>query len=193
MAGGTPKGGAIGLSVKLPFATPEDLAQKYGINITRGGIYLRSRTVKPPGTAVTLDLKLQSGQRVIYASAVVDFTTGQAGEGVPGMGLRFLTLDAESQKFIDAHVAPLPHAANDRPPVPPGVGQPHYAVPAAEDARPHAPTLQRVPSNRALVTGAASAAPSAPPFEEPKEEPKRTGPIIGIEDRKSTRLNSSHL
>src|SRR5262245_26921731 len=151
---GAAQSGAIGLSVKLPFTTAEDLAQKYGINITRGGIYLRSRTVKPPGTAVTLDLKLQNGQRVLYASAVVDFTTGQAGEGVPGMGLRFLTLDPESQKFIDTHVVPLPHAASDRPPVPPGVGQPDYTAPAA-DARAPAPTLERVPSNRALVTSGA--------------------------------------
>ena len=111
---GAAQTGAIGLSVKLPFATPEDLAQKYGINITRGGIYLRSRMVKPPGTAVTLDLKLQGGQRVIYASAVVDFVTGQRGEGVPGMGLRFLTLDPESRQFIETHVAPLPHSGSDR-------------------------------------------------------------------------------
>jgi len=182
MAGGAQTGGPIGLSVKLPFATPEDLAQKYGINITRGGIYLRSRTVKSPGTPVTLDLKLQGGQRVIYASAVVDFVTGQAGEGVSGMGLRFLTLDPESQRFIDTHVAPLPHAGSDRPPVPPGVGPPDRAVPA-KDARPAAPTLQRLDSEKlkAVVTGAAAAGPSAPPFEEPAEEPKRTGPIIGID------------
>ncbi|HYV47763.1 MAG TPA: TIGR02266 family protein [Myxococcaceae bacterium] len=168
--------------MKLPFATPEDLAQKYGINITRGGIYLRSRTVKPPGTAVTLDLKLQGGQRVIYASAVVDFVTGQTAEGVSGMGLRFLTLDPESQRFIDAHVAPLPHAGSDKPPVPPGVGEPDYAVPA-QGARPAAPTLQRVDSEKlkAVVTGGAAAVPSAPPFEEPAEAPKRTGPIIGID------------
>src|SRR5262249_15906552 len=155
---------------------PEDLAQKYGINITRGGIYLRSRTVKPPGTAVTLDLKLQGGQRVNYASAEVDFTTGQGGEGVSGMGLRFVTPGAESQRFIDTYVPALPHAASDRPPVPPGVGQPDYAVPPpGQDARPPTPAVQPGAANRALVTGAASAAPRAPPFEEPTEEPKRTG------------------
>ncbi|HZN92350.1 MAG TPA: TIGR02266 family protein, partial [Myxococcales bacterium] len=177
---GAAQTGPIGLSVKLPFTTPEDLAQKYGINITRGGIYLRSRTVKPPGTAVTLDLKLQNGQRVLYASAVVDFTTGQAGEGVSGMGLRFVTLDPESQAFIDAHVAPLPHAASDRPPVPPGVGQPDYAVPSM-DARPPTPTLERVPSNRAMVTTGAAVALQAPAFEEPAEAPRRSGPVIGID------------
>src|SRR5262245_57427662 len=112
MAEQTP--GAIGLSVKLPFSTPEEFVQKYGINITRGGIYLRARTIKPPGTPVTLDLKLQNGTRVLYASAVVEFVTSV----VTGMGLRFVTLDAESQRFLDAHVARLPHARNPKPPVP---------------------------------------------------------------------------
>ncbi|HVE87444.1 MAG TPA: TIGR02266 family protein [Myxococcales bacterium] len=174
--------------MKLPFATPEELAQKYGINVTRGGIYLRSRAVKPPGTAVTLDLKLQGGQRVLYASAVVDFVTGQQGSGVSGMGLRFLTLDEASQAFIDALVAPLPHAASDRPPVPPGVGEADYTAPSREAVPqgPSRPTLKPAPgapgasARSAVVTGTA-AAPEAPPFEEPPEEPKRTGPIIGID------------
>ena len=48
--------GPIGLVVKLPFATAEEMLARYGANMSRGGIYLRSRTVKPPGTAVTLGL-----------------------------------------------------------------------------------------------------------------------------------------
>ena len=68
--------GAVGLVVKLPFATPEEFLAKYGANVTRGGIYLRARAVKPPGTAVSLDLRLASGERLIYASAVVHFVTG---------------------------------------------------------------------------------------------------------------------
>ena len=61
----------IGLAVKLPFNTPEEFLQKYGLNVTRGGIYLRSKSLKAPGTAVTLDLKLSNGDRLIHASAVV--------------------------------------------------------------------------------------------------------------------------
>ncbi|MFL5355720.1 TIGR02266 family protein, partial [Archangium sp.] len=99
----------IGLVVKLPFATPEEFLAKYGANVTRGGIYLRSKTVKPPGTAVTLELKLAEGSRLLYASAVVHFVTGQAGQGVSGMGFRFLTVDPATQQFLDASVAALPH------------------------------------------------------------------------------------
>ncbi|WP_240358734.1 TIGR02266 family protein, partial [Myxococcus vastator] len=72
--------------MKLPFATLEEFLAKYGPNVTRGGIYLRARAVKPPGTAVTLDLKLAGGERIIHAAAVVHYVTGQSGQGVLGMG-----------------------------------------------------------------------------------------------------------
>ncbi|MFP2908684.1 TIGR02266 family protein, partial [Pyxidicoccus sp. 3LFB2] len=94
--------GAVGLVVKLPFATPEEFLAKYGANVTRGGIYLRARAVKPPGTAVNLDLRLASGERLIYASAVVHFVTGQGGQGVMGMGLRFLNVDPQTRRFLDS-------------------------------------------------------------------------------------------
>ncbi|MBX5481529.1 MAG: TIGR02266 family protein, partial [Myxococcaceae bacterium] len=114
---------AVGLVVKLPFATPEEFLAKYGTHITRGGIYLRSKTVKPPGTPVTLDLRLTGGQRIIYASAVVHFVTGQSGPGVSGMGLRFLVVDPETERFLESAVATLPHAASLQPPIPNGVGE----------------------------------------------------------------------
>ncbi len=121
--------GPIGLVVKLPFATPEEFLARYGSNVTLGGIYLRSKTVKPPGTPVTLDLKLASGERILYATAVVHFVTGQHGQGISGMGLRFLSPDPETQRFLDTSIASLPHAQASVPPVPPGVGTPDYTIP----------------------------------------------------------------
>jgi molecular chaperone DnaK len=131
--------GPIGLVVKLPFATPEEFLAKYGANVTRGGIFLRSKTVKAPGTPVTLDLKLSTGARIIYASAVVHFVTGQQGQGVPGMGLRFLTLDPETKRFLESSVAGLPHGQSANPPVPLGVGTPEYAPPPSLAPEPVAP------------------------------------------------------
>src|SRR5687768_9194201 len=96
--------------VKLPFATPEEFLAKYGANVTRGGIYLRSKSVKPPGTTIHLDLKLANGERIILAHAVVHFVTGQKGEGVSGMGLRFTQVEPDTQRFLDTSIAALPHA-----------------------------------------------------------------------------------
>ncbi|MFZ5469701.1 MAG: TIGR02266 family protein [Myxococcota bacterium] len=154
--------GPIGLAVKLPFATPEEFVSRYGANVTRGGIYLRAKTLKVPGTPVTLDLKLANGERLIHASAVVTFTTGQGGQGVPGMGLKFVSLDEASRRFLDSVAAALPHARSEEPPVPAGVGPADYRVPPPPPPQPQP-------------------APAAPAFEEPTEPPKRTGPIIGID------------
>ncbi len=195
----------IGLVVKLPFATPEEFLAKYGANVSRGGIYLRSKTVKAPGTPVTLDLKLSTGARIIYASAVVHFITGQQGQGVSGMGLRFLTLDPDTKRFLDTALGSLPHAQSAEPPVPTGVGAPDYTVPPpavsappvlAAAPGPAAPGSAATPapgpaaapgpavapgSQAPVVAGTGPTVPTAPPFEAPKEEPKREGPIIGID------------
>ncbi|MFP2929415.1 TIGR02266 family protein [Pyxidicoccus sp. 3LG] len=176
--------GAVGLVVKLPFATPEEFLAKYGANVTRGGIYLRARAVKPPGTPVTLDLRLSGGERLIHASAVVHFVTGQGGQGVPGMGLRFLNMDPQTRRFLDSALVTLPHAQSDVPPVPNGVGPADYTVPPPASAMP-AVTLSPAAAPAAPAGG--PAAPSAPvmmtdaALDLNTEEPKRTGLIIGID------------
>ena len=153
--------GPIGLVVKLPFATPEEFLAKYGANLSRGGIYLRSKTVKPPGTPVTLDLKLSTGARIIYASAIVHFVTGLQGQGVSGMGLRFLTLDPDTKRFLDTSLGALPHAQSPEPPVPPGVGTPDYTV-APQPAPAAPPTLAAAPAPAPAPGTATTPAPVAP-------------------------------
>ncbi|QSQ15591.1 TIGR02266 family protein [Myxococcus landrumensis] len=173
---------AVGLVVKLPFATPEEFLAKYGGNVTKGGIYLRARAVKPPGTAVTLDLRLASGERIIHAQAVVHFVTGQGGQGVLGMGLRFLALDPQTRRLLDLAVATLPHAQSDMPPIPSGVGAPDYTVPPAQQMA--SPTVAASPA-----ASASSAAPAPMPavmmsdaaLGLSTEEPKRAGLVIGID------------
>ncbi|GMT99253.1 hypothetical protein KH5H1_33720 [Corallococcus caeni] len=176
--------GAVGLVVKLPFATPEEFLAKYGGNITRGGIYLRAKAVRPPGTAVTLDLRLASGDRLLYTAAIVHFVTGQQGQGISGMGLKFGEADPPTRRFLDAAVAILPHAQSDLPPVPNGVGPADYTVPAPAAA----PAL---PPAMAAEAGAIPRmeAPAAPALEMVTDaslelntvEPPRTGPVIGID------------
>jgi molecular chaperone DnaK len=147
--------------VKLPFATPEEFLARYGANITRGGIYLRSKTVKPPGTPVTLDLRLSDGTRLIHATAKVHFVTGQTGSGIPGMGLRFLVVDPQTQRFLESMVAALPHAQSIEPPIPHGVGEAQYG-PEGPGVPMAAPQLAVIP-NLGASQPAPSAVQSAPP------------------------------
>lgn len=181
---------AVGLAVKLPFPTQEDFIKSYGQNITRGGIYLRSKAVKPPGTQIKLDLKLQNGDMLLHATTVVAFVTGNKGQGVPGMGLKFLKLDEASQRFIDSLATVMPHAKSDEPPLPRNVGPADTSPDAVPNASPpvmaptpppaSSPMPAPLPSGRVLVAGSSQQV-SAPAFEMPNEEPKRTGPIIGID------------
>ncbi len=174
--------GAVGLVVKLPFATPEEFLAKYGGNITRGGIYLRAKAVRPPGTAVTLDLRLASGDRLLYTAAIVHFVTGQQGQGISGMGLKFGEADAATRRFLDAAVAILPHAQSDVPPVPNGVGPVDYTVPApaAAPALPPAADAGAAPQVEAPAAPALEMVTDAA-LELNTAEPPRTGPVIGID------------
>ncbi|MDP3157790.1 MAG: Hsp70 family protein [Archangium sp.] len=173
----------IGLSVRLPFATAEDFLAKYGANLTRGGIYLRSKSLKNPGTSVLLEIKIETGARVLYASAVVAYVTGNKGEGVTGMGFKFITLDAVSRRFLESASAAMPHARSSDPPIPRNVG-PIDTSPDAIPPEPPAASQAQAPlpselAGRLLVQGDTTQV-KAPAFEA-APEPPRTGPIIGID------------
>src|SRR5439155_14320572 len=98
--------GPIKLAVKLPFPSESEFLGRYGGNVSKGGIYLRTRPLHPPGTAITLDVKLESGQVVLHATCEVKWVTGaQPGVGAPGMGLQFLIVDAPTQRLLDTMAA----------------------------------------------------------------------------------------
>ncbi len=173
----------IGISVRLPFASPEEFLARYGANLTRGGVYLRSKALKNPGTSILLEIKTEKGERILYASAVVAYVTGNKGEGVSGMGFKFITLDAASRRFLEAAAAALPHARSGEPPVPKNVGpidsDPSAVPPEAPLPSQEASALPSERAGRLLVQGDAKLV-KAPAFE-PAPEPEQVGPIIGID------------
>ncbi|MEW5740386.1 MAG: TIGR02266 family protein [Myxococcota bacterium] len=170
--------------MRLPFGSAEEFLRRYGANLSRGGVYLRSKTLRPPGTALTLEIKLQDGQRVLYANAVVAWVTGNKGQGVPGMGFKFITLDGASRRFLEAAAAAMPHARSSEPPVPPNVGptdaSPDAVAPPAPPASQQQPVLPSEETGRLVVASEGAKSVHAPAFE-PAPEPPREGPIIGID------------
>jgi molecular chaperone DnaK len=93
------------------------------------------------------------------------------------MGLRFLSVDPETRRFLDSVAATLPHAQADVPPVPNGVGPADYTVPAAPAAIAQAPTAPVA----AAPAAAGPVAMSNASLGLSDEEPKRAGLIIGID------------
>ena len=173
-----------GLAVRLPFATAEEFLQRYGANVTRGGIYLRAKSLRAPGSAVVLEIKIETGERIIYTNAVVAYVTGNRGEGVSGMGFKFITLDGASRRFLDSAAGAMPHARSAEPPVPKNVGPIDSSPEAVEPpAPPPSQVHAQLPSEqtgRLLIESAPQGELHAPAFE-PAPEPPRTGPVIGID------------
>ena len=66
----------------------------------------------------------------------MEFVTGHGGEGTPGLGIRFLEMDAASRALLDTVLAGKPGADEDSPPVPNGVGPLHYRI---EPSQPEPP------------------------------------------------------
>jgi len=181
----------IKLVVKLPFKTESEFLGRYGGNVSRGGIYLRTKPLHPPGTFITLDVKILTGAVVIHATCEVAWVTGASGEpgATQGMGLKFIAVDAATQRMLDAMSVAMPHSRSAEIPLPKGVGERDTrpdAVP--KPARPSAPpppsqALPTLPSMQkgTLHVGGDSGQLTAPVFEAPKEPPPQVGPIIGID------------
>ncbi len=153
--------------------------------VTRGGIYLRAKSLRAPGTAVVLEIKIETGERIIYANAVVAYVTGNAGQGVAGMGFKFITLDGASRRFLDSASAAMPHVRSDEPPVPKNVGpidsRPEAVEPPAPPPSQSQAELPSEQSGRLLVESAPQGGELHAPAFEPAPEPERTGPVIGID------------
>ena len=117
-----PRVGAI-LRIRLAFGSMEDFVERYAMNISSGGIFVRTRDPSPPGTELGLDITIQTGDQVIQGRGVVRWTTPPSAPGEPhrdpGMGIRFVELTPESRALVDLVVATQGAAArSDEPPLP---------------------------------------------------------------------------
>ena len=151
----------VELGLQLGFGSVDEFMVRYALNISRGGIFVRTRDARPAGTPVAFDIRLESGERVIRGKGVVSWATAPSAPGepprVPGMGIAFTELDPESRALVDRVVA-LRGAAGavDVPPLPdeprrpgPGVPEPG-ATSLATDAAPRPAASRRLRSARII-------------------------------------------
>jgi molecular chaperone DnaK len=96
---------AIGLLVKLTHTNVEEFVEKYATNLSRGGLFIRSRDPKPVGTPVRFELRLANGEKVIQGEGVVRWIQQEDPNATPpvapGMGIQFTNLDAASAKIVE--------------------------------------------------------------------------------------------
>src|SRR5687767_6147473 len=94
----TPPSPSTSVVVRLDCATVSAFLEEYARCVTQGGIFLRTRELRPVGERLTFAVTLSSGQRLLSGIGIVRWSQGPATPferpRVSGMGLRFAELDA---------------------------------------------------------------------------------------------------
>jgi len=146
------------LRIRLALGSMDAFIERYALNVSRGGIFVRTRDPQPPGTVVDLEVTLDSGERLIQGKGVVRWTTPPSAPGeperAPGMGVRFLELTRESRALVNLVAASRGDEGRSEEPPRPGEGE------AGEPIHPGTADLA-APADAGAA--AASAAPPRPP------------------------------
>jgi len=131
--------------VQLKHSDVGTFAEEYAVNLSPGGMFIRSRQPQPIGTRLRFEVQIAGGIRVMHGTAVVRWIRlSNDPAGAPGMGVQFLDLDdstrllvekmLDRKKAIEAPAPPRPTPSSGRPlatmpAVAPMVGQPQGASP----------------------------------------------------------------
>jgi len=131
----------VGLAIRLSYGTVDEFVDRFAVNISRGGVFIRTREPRPVGTKVAFELKLQTGESVIRGKGVVRWIQAEKASAhpppAPGMGIQFTDLDEASRALVERMVT-----LKERRGVAPGV-----ATPSAVAPRPvHTPAPTRAPT-----------------------------------------------
>jgi molecular chaperone DnaK len=157
----------VDLQVRLSFGTIDDFIERYAVNVSRGGVFVRTLEPRPPGTPVNLDLQLADGVGVIKGQGVVVWTGAPSAPGEPergpGMGIRFTELDAESQALVELIVATRgAEGASAEPPTAAELGLVQSSPPAATPAAAAPAPGRAAPVPGKVAPASPAAAKSAP-------------------------------
>lgn len=104
--------------MKLRYPDVDTFLVKYGPNLSRGGVFIGTKTPKPVGTPIRFDFVLVHEEvelSVLRGEGVVHFVRElESGppSRTPGMGLRFTKLHDDGQALVDRALA-LRSAAKD--------------------------------------------------------------------------------
>jgi molecular chaperone DnaK len=153
--------------VQLSFERFTGFISEYSSNISPGGMFIRTRDPKPPGTVVTFELRLGDGYELISGRGQVIWNR-QADEAVnrpAGMGIRFLDLAPGSRELIyrmvDQHIQDGGTPFDLAPPVPEAQPPQPGAAPSPAPASPPAPSPAMPPKPAPAPVQPATAAPAA--------------------------------
>jgi molecular chaperone DnaK len=117
----------VGLAVRLSYATVDEFVERFAVNISRGGVFIRSRDPRPVGTRLAFELRLHGGEPVIRGKGVVRWVRAESTGRppvAPGMGVQFTDLDDRSRAVVERMVT-----LKERRGLAPGVATPAPVAP----------------------------------------------------------------
>ncbi|MBX7101826.1 MAG: Hsp70 family protein, partial [Myxococcaceae bacterium] len=111
-------GKPVVLRIRLPFQSEGEFISRYGHHLAPNGIFIATRSLKSPGTAVSFELVLQDGGRLLRGEARVDSIIEDPTPGKAGMQLTFVRLDEPSLGLLRRAIPPPAPSPAPRPSAP---------------------------------------------------------------------------
>ncbi|HEY3358173.1 MAG TPA: TIGR02266 family protein [Polyangia bacterium] len=96
------------LRIRLRYPDVDTFVDRYATNVSKGGIFIASRTPKPVGAAVRFEFQLADGSPVVKGEGKVVWVKEfdpEHPQKPHGMGLKFTRLDTASKALLDRMVA----------------------------------------------------------------------------------------
>ena len=103
------------LLIQYRFDTFDDFLTEYAVDVSIGGMFIRTQQPKEKGSMVYLQFALRDGVKIFEGlGRVVRVNPPDQSERIPGMGIEFVHLDEESKQIIEGIVARNQEAAAKR-------------------------------------------------------------------------------
>jgi uncharacterized protein (TIGR02266 family) len=148
---------AVNLLIRLTATSEAIFADRFATNISSGGMFIRSRELKPLGTSIQFRVELANGARALQGTATVAWVRSPGDpKGPPGMGLRFVNLDPASRSLVDRIVKGKELRSADPPEPAPAAAAP-AAIPPPPP--PEEPEEEQGIDHQQLVADVPAAAP----------------------------------
>src|ERR1700759_5236854 len=88
------------LKVKYKSATVDEFIEQFGADVSRGGIFIKTKKPLDTGALLKFEFQLQGGAPVIHGVGR-RVEENARGDLPAGMGIKFIKLDEQSRAVID--------------------------------------------------------------------------------------------
>ena len=89
----------LNMLVQFRLGDMEEFLRDYAVNISSGGMFIRTRAPHAEGSMIYLQFRLRDGHKLIEGLGKVVHVNPPS-HAVPGMGVEFVNLDSDSKKLI---------------------------------------------------------------------------------------------